>query len=85
MNGAMAEALAKAESEEDVEKKVEAALACPCLGKRPCAAPDPGRRGWLTSSAASWPADGRMPEAARGSQGSHCMPCRFVHCGLQGT
>lgn len=32
MDGAMAEALAKAEGEQDMEKKIEAALACPCLG-----------------------------------------------------
>ena len=32
MDGAMAEALSQAEGEQDMEKKVEAALACPCLG-----------------------------------------------------
>lgn len=31
----MAEALAKAEGEQDMEKKIEAALACPCLGALP--------------------------------------------------
>lgn len=41
MDGAMAEALAKAEGEQDMEKKIEAALACPCLG----ALPSPAGRG----------------------------------------
>lgn len=38
---AMAEALAQAEGEQDIEKKIEQALACPCLGERvlPCVAP----------------------------------------------
>lgn len=31
----MAEALAKADGEQDMEKKIEAALACPCLGALP--------------------------------------------------
>ena len=35
MNGAMAEALAGAEGEQDMDKKIEQALACPCLGKCP--------------------------------------------------
>lgn len=30
---AMAEALAQAEGEQDMEKKIEQALACPCLGE----------------------------------------------------
>ncbi|KAL4857952.1 Mitochondrial intermembrane space import and assembly protein 40 [Chlorella vulgaris] len=32
MNGAMAEAMSHAAGEENVEKKIEAALSCPCLG-----------------------------------------------------
>jgi hypothetical protein len=33
MNGAMAEAMSHAAGEENVEKKIEAALSCPCLGQ----------------------------------------------------
>jgi len=32
MDSAMAEALAQAEGEQDMEKKIEQALSCPCLG-----------------------------------------------------
>ena len=39
MNGAMAEALAAAEGEQDMDKKIEQALACPCLGDLRCCTP----------------------------------------------
>lgn len=32
MDSAMAEALAQAEGEQDMDKKIEQALSCPCLG-----------------------------------------------------
>ena len=51
MNGAMAEALALAEGEQDMEKKIEHALACPCLGECPACCYS-GREGDRVHSAA---------------------------------